>query len=228
MGGSAPDCAKIKYQTIPECLEADRGYLKEISLLFHTQLDPHISLNQGIAKNAGTSNIKSYSIFIGNTVNRQLVNDLLFKYNYIYAPHGCDYDKSKPYEHQAIIEVLRTIFFAPPTPITVEYPDRFKLDERETLKLMSSMVALATTGIHHTLDEWRDGIHRQIKFHVNMYSPVYREHMKALHNIKSKNDQAYNVLMRKLFCHTRASMLGNVISLIDVDNMDVEDVHDDN
>jgi hypothetical protein len=104
MGGSAPDCAKIKYQTIPECLEADRGYLKEISLLvsrysmgtipipmlilkFHTQLDPHISLNQGIAKNAGTSNIKSYSIFIGNTVNRQLVNDLLFKYNYIYAPH---------------------------------------------------------------------------------------------------------------------------------------------
>jgi hypothetical protein len=104
MGGSAPDCAKIKYQTIAECMEADHGYLKEISSLvshysmgtipipmlileFHTQLDPRISLNQGIVRNAGTSNIKSYGIFIGNTVNRQLVNDLLFKYNYIYAPH---------------------------------------------------------------------------------------------------------------------------------------------
>lgn len=81
-----------------------------------------------------------------------------------------------------------------------------------------------------------------------MYSPVYREHMKALHNIELKNDQAYNVLMRKLFRRARwvgkswmshhdsrliyycnsASMLGDVISLIDVDNMDVEDVHDDN
>ena len=106
IGGSAPDYAKIKYQTIAERMEADRGYLKEISSLvscysmgtipipmlilkFHSQLDPRISLNRGIARNAGTSNIKSYGIFIGNTVNRQLVNDLLFKYNYIYAPHVC-------------------------------------------------------------------------------------------------------------------------------------------
>lgn len=29
------------------------------------------------------------------------------------------------------------------------------------------------------------------------------------------------------YCNS-ASMLGDVISLIDVDNMDVEDVHDDN
>jgi hypothetical protein len=50
-----------------------------------TQLDPLISLHQGIARNMGTSNIKLYGIFIDNTVNCQLVNNLLFKYNYIYA-----------------------------------------------------------------------------------------------------------------------------------------------
>ncbi|KAF8715291.1 hypothetical protein AX14_012640 [Amanita brunnescens Koide BX004] len=238
IGGFSPASVKIKYRTIAERSEVDREYLKEISSLasqysmgatpmlmlkIHIQLDPRISLNRGIARNAGTSNIKAYGIFSDNAVNRHLVNDLLFKYHYIYAPKGRDYDKSKPYEHQAIIEVLRAVFFAPPTPITVQYPDRFKLDNKETLKLTSSMVALAATGIHHALDEWHDGVHRQVKFHINTYSSVYREHMKALHHIQSRNELAYNVLMRKLFRRARASIPGDVTSLLDVDNMDVED-----
>ncbi|KAF8649229.1 hypothetical protein AX14_008707 [Amanita brunnescens Koide BX004] len=88
------------------------------------------------------------------------------------------------------------------------------------------MVALAATAIHHALDEWHEGIHRQVKFHINTYTGVYREHMKALGHIQSKNVQAYNVLLRKLFRRARATMPDCVTSVLDVDKMDVED-HDD-
>ena len=100
----APAHVKAKYQVIADRLVVDCEYLKEISsLVSHcstgsvpmlmlkvcTQLDPHISLHRGIARNVGTSNIKSYGIFSDNTVNCQLVNNLLFKYNYIYALNVC-------------------------------------------------------------------------------------------------------------------------------------------
>lgn len=48
-----------------------------------------------------------------------------------------------------MIEVLHLVFFAPSSPITVQYPDCFKLDDRSTLKLTPSMVALAATAVHH-------------------------------------------------------------------------------
>ena len=134
----------------------------------NVQLDPHISLHQTNAKVAATSNIRPYGIFANNTVNHQLVNDLLFKCNYIYVPkvwsmfvnaatiaqyeQGNDYDKSKPYEHPVIIDVIHMIFFLPTSPITVQYPDPFKFDEMETLKLLPSMVALAATMVCHSIN----------------------------------------------------------------------------
>lgn len=54
-----------------------------------TQLDPRMSLYRTQAKEVASGNIKSYGIFSENSVNSQLVNQLLFKYSYIYAPKVC-------------------------------------------------------------------------------------------------------------------------------------------
>lgn len=48
-----------------------------------------MSLYQGNAKDAASSNIKSYGIFTKKSVNGQLVNELLFKYSYIYVLKVC-------------------------------------------------------------------------------------------------------------------------------------------
>ncbi|KAF8629734.1 hypothetical protein AX14_011099, partial [Amanita brunnescens Koide BX004] len=109
ISGPSPPTVKAKYQMISDRSDADRGYLKEISSL-------------------------SYGIFANNVANRLLVNDLLFKFNYIYIQKGHDYDKSKPYEHPVVVDVLRAIFFSMSSPITAQYPERFKLDNKETLK----------------------------------------------------------------------------------------------
>ena len=55
----------------------------------NTQLDPRMSLYQGNARIAASSNIKSYGMFANNVADRQLVNDLLFKCNYIYVQKVC-------------------------------------------------------------------------------------------------------------------------------------------
>ena len=60
---------------------------------------------------------------------------------------GCDYNKSKPYEHPVIVDVIHAVFFLPLNPITAQYPDQFKLDDPKTLKLTPSMVALAAVVV---------------------------------------------------------------------------------
>ena len=110
-----------------------------------------------------TSNIKSYGIFANKVVDHQLVNNLLFKCNYIYIQKVCgifvitltvtqydqghDYNKSKPYEHPIIVDVIHAVFFLPLNTITAQYPDWFKLDDPKTLKLTPSMVALAAVVV---------------------------------------------------------------------------------
>ncbi|KAF8332893.1 hypothetical protein F5887DRAFT_1080566 [Amanita rubescens] len=188
------DCArgplKDRYQVIRQRISLDPTFVNRIGRL----PDARISLYRGGFKSACVQTVKK-SYDLGEDC-ADVVADLLKQNKYIYPLSSRRLAIGhKPFEHPAIIEVIRQrLFDDPRNSITEEFPDYFKDGE-----LPPSLVAFAATTMHAAIQEWSTGRRISHDFQANVYTDIYLGHMALLNKINQINPNGYKHLLRRLF-----------------------------
>jgi hypothetical protein len=119
----------------------------------------------------------------------------------------------KPFEHPAIVEVIKQrLFDETRHPITEEFPEFFKDGEKLTDSIIAfaattvcltcyPLVPLLVTGfqVRAAIQEWNTGTRLPQEFTANAFTEVYLDHIGTLMYIKNKNPKGYDSLLRRLF-----------------------------
>ncbi|KAF8326775.1 hypothetical protein F5887DRAFT_925157 [Amanita rubescens] len=204
LGRASPASVQERYKKVGERIANDPEYLKDIS----TVLDVRISHYRGQAKVAAANNvIKGYGTHTNTGVNIRLVNELIYGFQYIYPKKGSNYDAStrKAYENTVISDVLRQLLFSPGNSVLAKYPRQFNSIHVPSVSI--AMIALASTAIHCALDEWRDGIWKQVKFESKTYSGIYEDHVKNLRELKKSKSIIFNQLTRQIYYQSTSGIV---------------------
>ncbi|KAF8328628.1 hypothetical protein F5887DRAFT_924181 [Amanita rubescens] len=199
------DCArgplKECYEVIRRRISVDPTFVNRIGRL----PDARISLYRGDFKALCVQIVKtSYNLGEGRA---EVVADLFKENKYIYplSSRGLVIGH-KPFEHPAIVEVIKQrLFDDPRESITEEFPEYFKDGE-----LAPSLIAFAATTMHAAIQEWSTGRRICQDFQATVYSDVYLCHMALLNEISKKNPGGYKHLLRRLFRTVSCRIFGHI------------------
>jgi uncharacterized protein DUF6532 len=128
--------------------------------------------------------------------------------------------RTKPFNHPAIISILRELFFGNTRrPLAEQHRNRFPMsgthdDEPE---IPAAALALVVTcvlfyyyltlvsylthlfQIHSAIDDFSSGICKKTDFNADLYEDVYKSHIEVLEHIKTASATKYHRLMADLY-----------------------------
>ncbi|KIL55292.1 hypothetical protein M378DRAFT_182267 [Amanita muscaria Koide BX008] len=208
---------KERYDIFQERIRVDIEYVGEIS---KSLLDPRISILRGDTKILAVNNAR-VAYGLQDNCGKD-VKILLKKSSYIYprAANGFSFQRNKPYENSAIIGTIRDDLFAGSNTVLLKFQHRFKKEPDQNM-LTPSVLALAATAVYACLKEWESGFRVTSHFTTNLFEIIYRNHLKHIEKIQEENENAYTMMLRRLFRLAAESDQGEVddFDLTDMQNM---------
>ena len=150
--------------------------------------------------------------------------------------------RSKPFNHPAVILILREVFFGSMRKLLAEqYRDCFAStietlsDEAEipaaALALVATCVCFFTTldydsdnilfysclfQIHSAIDDYSSGVCKKTDFGADCYKDVYKSHIEFLENIKTASATKYHRLMAGLYTNALYVIVYTLFALLTI------------
>jgi hypothetical protein len=131
--------------------------------------------------------------------------------------------RTKPFNHPAIISILRELFFGNTRrPLAEQHRNRFTSmpgTHGEEPEIPAAALALVVTcvlfyyylvllsclthlfQIHSAIDDYSSGVCKKTDFNADLYKDVYKSHIEALEHIKTASATKYHRLMADLYTH---------------------------
>ncbi|KAJ6471531.1 hypothetical protein C8R45DRAFT_936972 [Mycena sanguinolenta] len=180
----------LHYENIQKRVEEDDQYCD----LLATLLQGRVSSFRLKAKTASDMAIVSHYGLLKDTENRVLFFAGGMRYIYPSSPGPMDpktnkrgddvVDLNRPYMADAIHQTLENAYFKGSPPIASKYASLFKTNQDGNKECPAAMVALASTAVHCSLNEYRTGRYIASKFEGKILQEVYDTHMVLLEEVK--------------------------------------------
>ncbi|KAI0039174.1 hypothetical protein FA95DRAFT_1612786 [Auriscalpium vulgare] len=118
------------------------------------------------------------------------------------------YDDSLPFLHEAILAVIRMVFFGPKA--MAEFPPALFSGEDGVLRLPAAMVAASAAAVEAGLRGYLLGRDpAQVDFAGNQFFRSYMDHMATFHDLKSESPGTHDALLARLFASVSGVEDGN-------------------
>ncbi|KAH6866129.1 hypothetical protein BKA70DRAFT_1500328 [Coprinopsis sp. MPI-PUGE-AT-0042] len=211
-------------------VENDDMYVKTLAYI----LLGRIALLRTPAKVAGANSIPWFRLGLGDECGlrvESLLKDRAYvfpgswkqvegKETNIWVPNG-----KEPYMSPAIIDTLKQGFFSPSHNSGTHVLDGFPT-HREARHMSIPLLALAATGVHYGLYQFKDGAKdNTLTFSGNLFLGVYEGHHNNLQGILQKSPRTFHRVMSTIFTLTAGSSVkrtnisggGDFFSIIELD-----------
>ncbi|KAF9471793.1 hypothetical protein BDN70DRAFT_819557, partial [Pholiota conissans] len=200
---------QARFKDIALRVEEDTAYVDDISKLI---MDRPAN-NRGLARKEAQTYVSEFRLGSGEACKRR-VKILLDSREYIYPGHW-EVDaqgnekwmidkKQSPYLNLAIVNTLQAAYFSSPKAVGSRHLDDYKssIAERKESEITPSLVALASTAVHATIESWGSGVYKKARkddqFSSERYKHVYEHHMALLAGLKEKKKHAYHDIMSQI------------------------------
>lgn len=195
-------------------------------------LNARLSGFRGNLKKIACSKVEGFYHLVEGPECRAKVEKLIQSYTYIYPTNEGRglIIRTKPFNHPAIISILREFFFGGTRKTLAEQHRNCFTSTLETRsdepEIPAAALALVVTCIHSAIDDYSSGVCKKTEFNADLYEDVYKSHIEVLEHIKTTSAAKYHRLMTDLYNNAsavsirRTAVADNVLTLLDLDNME--------